>query len=928
MSEKCVEPWAVWEPCEDEQGAEALSQLASELPGFFADSTLVSSRWSRLSFYVAHRLMELQFVRDHGVERTFVLHGPERTLWLNGKSDPIHEANEAESLALVDSTIDDYIHFFFYFLRGDDDAFVLIESAEEVQLGGDAAGGSGENQDEALTLEAARDKARPLLKRGRDSTGRWLFDATVAYDGCLFATSVAVKANGLVEMTEDNQIGTLSGLAVPEAPSVVLEEWAGKSSGDVRLGVPEGGLDSAGELPPDRAVTEAVVAVLLEDAIRELSSDTAAGTVLLRHFNSQTQAGKPIEQLTRLMTDSLPMVIIVSDIPFVEDFVAGLAAPGDTASRFAARATAMAGDDLRCEIALNDRVKLYLLSFHTYRGLFDAERAAHDLALSEAAVLIGCNRIDEVPEPLRRMTDLVVTFPGIDRRRFARIFEHVFRAKPTAGWDAPGVDWTKYLVPADFHTPRRLELAPDDALAMLKDRVGSRLAQVTPNVGPRLGDLRGMGEARQIAEDLIEDIRAAQAGLIPWSAVDRGLLLIGAPGSGKTTLARAIAKECGVKFVVASASKWQSAGYLDAHLRAMRADFAEARRYAPAVLFLDEIDSIGSREHLQDTNAVYQTEVINALLEQIQGIGTTDSVIVIGATNYLDKVDPALRRAGRLDQVVEIPLPNIDSLAQIFGYYLSSYQAGGSLVAADIDARALGELSFGLTGADVEFFIRGAARRARREGRPLAQIDLVAEVTRRPRRPDSAPRLAPEEMRRVAVHEAGHTVARLISSTRGNDLTFVSIIPRLDGSLGFTAAVPAGTQVLTRRSMLEQLETVLAGRAAEEVVFGADDIGAGAGGPDTNSDLAVGTRLATLVVCQSGLGEGGSLHWTTQPTAAQQQQIDELLRNCYSSIRARLQVQRSLLDRVAGALEQKQELSGNELRRLVASSGDATATTA
>jgi ATP-dependent Zn protease len=128
--------------------------------------------------------------------------------------------------------------------------------------------------------------------------------------------------------------------------------------------------------------------------------------------------------------------------------------------------------------------------------------------------------------------------------------------------------------------------------------------------------------------------------------------------------------------------------------------------------------------------------------------------------------------------------------------------------------------------------------------------------------------------------------------------------------------------------MLERVETVLAGRAAEEVVFGADDIGAGAGGPSTNSDLAVATRLATLVVCQSGLGEGGSLRWTTEPSAAQEQQIDELLRNGYSSVRARLQVQRPLLDRVALALEEKQELSGNELRRLAGSSGDAAATTA
>jgi ATP-dependent Zn protease len=131
-------------------------------------------------------------------------------------------------------------------------------------------------------------------------------------------------------------------------------------------------------------------------------------------------------------------------------------------------------------------------------------------------------------------------------------------------------------------------------------------------------------------------------------------------------------------------------------------------------------------------------------------------------------------------------------------------------------------------------------------------------------------------MRRVAVHEAGHTVARLVSSTRGQDLAFASIAPRLDGSFGFTAAMPVNTRVATQRVLLEELETVLAGRAAEEVVFGADDVGAGAGGPSCDSDLAVATRLATLIVCQSGLSGDGLLRWTAQPNFGQEDKIDEL----------------------------------------------------
>ena len=908
MLEKRTEPWASWESCEREgkQGAEALERLAVELPALFAGSTLVRCRRSSLSFYNAHELIELQFVRDDGMGQAFVLDGPRGIEWLNGESGPIHDTNELESLALTESTVGDYVRFFFYFLRADEGAFVLIESSEEVESE-DEVGEAGKVEDGALRLDEARDKARPLDMRGPDEHGRWLTDATIAYAGALFSASIAVEQNGLVEMTDDEPLGTLDGLVAAQAPSLKLEERPGATS----------------DLPRDREITEAVVAVLLDDAIRDLNAANRVGNVVVRHFNSETQDGKPTQQLTRLI-ESNAVVIIESDIPFVEDVVAQLVAPGNTA-RYAVRASAVSGDDLRCEISVNDQSKLYLLSFHAYRGLLDTERAAHDLTFSEAAVLIGCNRADEVPEPLRRIADCTITFPSIDRRRFERIFEGVFHTKPTAGWDTADADWTHFLVPGDFHMARRLALGPDEALSVLRDRVDARLTRLTPDDGPSLSELSGMGEARQIAEDMIEDIRAAQAGRIPWSAVDRGLLLIGAPGTGKTSLARAIARACGVKFVVASAAKWQSAGALDAHLREMRADFSEARRYAPAILFIDELDSIGSRENLSGQNAVYQTDVINALLEEIQGIDSSGSVIVIGATNYVEKIDPALRRAGRLDQVVEIPLPNIESLEQIFGYHLARQAANGVALGPDIDKRALAGLAFGLTAADVEFFVRGAARRARRENRPVGHNDLMAEVTRRPRRPESAPLLTPAERHRVAVHEAGHTAARLISSTRGEDLAFVSIIPRLDGSLGFTAAVPANTRVLTRHTMLEQLETVLAGRAAEEIVFGADAIGGGAGGPDTTCDLAVATRMATLIVCQSGLGDDGFLRWTTQPTPAQDEKIEDVMQGAYRSIRIRLQACRPLLEHVAAALEDKQELSGDELRRLAESLGPAAA---
>jgi ATP-dependent Zn protease len=938
--DKTLDPWVAWRLLGGEEVTRAQERLSGRAP-LLGVSALAGAHCSDLSFYKRHLLIELRFTSSRGLERVFGLHGPDETYWLDGTSGPVHSANEAESLALTDAMVHDYLRFFCYFVRGDDGAFALIESEDEVVLASADNNGkpAGDTSDLQARLANARSHATPLTKRPVDDEGgRWVVDACVAFAGGLFKTTLEVAANGAVEMLDDEPVELLDGIATPEYPSLDLDaiptespEPDGDHGGpsfvdrmrDANLVDPQ-----IEEMPRDRDITEAIVAVLLEDAFRELDSDESGSNMLVRHFNPQAAGETPIALLSRLVAGSLPVIVVESDIPFVEDFVAGLVDGSNQAITGGAIARAGAFEEIRLAVdTITPGVKLHLLSFHAYRGLYDAERTAHELAIRDCAVLIGCARSADVPEPLRRIADLTLTFPRIDRRRFVRIFERVFHSQPTPGWDAPGADWTRYLVPADFHLPRRLRKSPDEALLFLKNRVETRLAALTPDTARTLDRLYGLGEARQICEDIVTDIHAAQAGRIPWSAVDKGLLMVGPPGTGKTSVARALAKECGIKFIATTAANWQSAGHLYAHLGAMRADFNEARRYAPAILFIDEIDSIGSRELIAgDANSVYQTDVINALLEQIQGFDTDDAVVVIGATNYAERIDPALKRPGRLDQVVRFPLPNIPALEEMFDDYLAPHRAAKK-VARGVDTRTLAELAWGLTGADVEFFVRGADRRARRAGRKIKQEDLLAEVTRRPRRPDSAPQRGKDELRRTAVHEAGHTVARLVSSTQGEDVTFVTIVPRLDGSLGFVATAPREGHTYTRRTLLERLETVLAGRAAEELVYGADDIGAGAGGPSESSDLAVATRLAELIVCQSGLGDDDALHWTSEPTPAQVKQIGAMLTKSYGSILDRLEANRDLLDRIVEVLEGKQELSGTELRGLLARSAGAKALT-
>jgi cell division protease FtsH len=230
--------------------------------------------------------------------------------------------------------------------------------------------------------------------------------------------------------------------------------------------------------------------------------------------------------------------------------------------------------------------------------------------------------------------------------------------------------------------------------------------------------------------------------------------------------------------------------------------------------------------------------------------------------------------------------PNVAGLEQIFAYYLAPHRKARNV---ERDAKV----------------------------QPLAQADLVAEVTRRPRRPDSVIRLTPEDMRRVAVHEAGHALAALMSSVGAPELAFVSIIPRMSGSLGFTASVPPEGAVMARTEVHERLRTILAGRAAEEVVYGKSNISLSSGGGQS-SDLAVATLTATNVICTSGLGTDGSLHWTSRPTSAQLKQVDALLRRTYRAAVELLRANRIALDRISAALVEHQELDGAAVRALLA----------
>lgn len=431
-------------------------------------------------------------------------------------------------------------------------------------------------------------------------------------------------------------------------------------------------------------------------------------------------------------------------------------------------------------------------------------------------------------------------------------------------------------------------------------------------------DVAGQDEAKESLQEIVDFLRHPQKYAAIGARCPRGALLVGPPGTGKTLLARAVAGEAGVTFFQISGSEFVEM-FVGRGAARVRDLFKEAKKKAPCIVFIDEIDAIGKRRDSSINSNDEREQTLNQLLSEMDGFDNQKGIVVLAATNRPEILDPALLRPGRFDRRIHVELPDLAGRKAILKLHANDVK-----MEPGIDLGVIARSTPGASGADLANIINEAALRAVRIGRSRVSQDDIQEsvdvVIAGEKRKSTV--LSEHEKQVVSYHEVGHAIVGAVQR-KDAPVEKITIVPRTSGALGFTMQVDQGEHYLmTRKEMEEQIAVLCGGRAAEELIF--HDMTNGA-----SNDIEKATQIARAMVTQYGMtNDLGMVQLGRQTnrylgggeelvcSEGTQEKVDELVQKIveqgHQSALKTLQENRFKLHEIARYLQKKETITGKE----------------
>ena len=443
------------------------------------------------------------------------------------------------------------------------------------------------------------------------------------------------------------------------------------------------------------------------------------------------------------------------------------------------------------------------------------------------------------------------------------------------------------------------------------------------STGVTFADVAGQDEAKESLVEIIDFLHNPQKYAAIGAKLPKGALLVGPPGTGKTLLAKAVAGEASVPFFSISGSDFVEM-FVGVGASRVRDLFQQAAKVAPAIIFIDEIDAIGRTRDSKFGGNDEREQTLNQLLAEIDGFDSSKGVVILAATNRPGILDKALLRAGRFDRRIIVDRPNLAGRYQTLRVHTKNIK-----LAEDVDLHKIAQATAGAVGADLANLVNEAALRAVRLGRKavnqqdlLTSFELVIAGTEK-----KGTVLTDTEKRIVSYHEVGHALVAALQK-HSQPVSKITIVPHTSGALGYTMQMPEEEKFLSsREELIVELQTMLGGRAAEQIVFGIATTGA-------SNDIERATELARKMVTQYGMSDklglmalstvsnpylDGStmMNCADSTSSAADEEIHKLLMDCYEDAKRLLTEHRALLDEIAMYLLTKETITGDEFMTYV-----------